>query len=238
MSESSPPESGLGPEAIEFLNLAMHELRSPLVTIRGYVEMIAQGRLGTITPQQKARLRVVWRNSLAMDDLIDTMMEYARIEQERFVLSRDAVAIGPLVRRATALLSDAAEQSGVRLVESIEVGDHVFVEADGDRVRRVVRALVDNAIKFTSDGEIVVRVVEREADVEISVRDTGCGIRPEELARIFEPFFKGTDGSGAGRKGTGLGLAVAAHVVRAHGSLLTCDQHVGGCRFSFALPLD
>ena len=238
MSALPPDDRGLGPEAIEFLNLAMHELRSPLVTIRGYVEMIAQGRLGTISPQQKSRLRVVWRNSLAMDDIIDAMMEYARIEQDRFVLSRDAVPIGPLVRRATALLADAAEQSGVRLVEKIDVSDHVLVDADADRIRRVVRGLVDNAIKFTSTGEIVLRVVERDTDVEVSVTDTGCGIHPHELPRIFEPFFKGTDADGAALKGTGLGLAVAAHVVEAHGSTLRCDEHVGGCRFSFTLPLD
>lgn len=238
MSAPDPPEGGLGPEAIEFLNLAMHELRSPLVTIRGYVEMIAQGRLGAVTPAQKSRLRVVWRNSLAMDDLIDTMMEYARIEQERFVLSRDAVAIGPLVRKSTALLSDLAERSGVRYVEAIDVSDHVLVDADGDRVRRVVRNLLDNAIKFTSEGEIVLRVVEREADVEVSVADTGCGITPADLPRIFEPFFKGVDGDGATRKGTGLGLAVSKAVIEAHGATLRCDKHEGGCRFAFTLPLD
>ncbi len=238
MSGSPPPDSGLGPEAIEFLNLAMHELRSPLVTIRGYVEMIAQGRLGAITPAQKSRLRVVWRNSLAMDDMIDTMMEYARIEQDRFVLSRDAVAIAPLTRRATTLLAELADRAGVEFVEDIQVSDHVLVDADADRVRRVIRALVDNAIKFTSDGRIEVRVQERESDVLVSVTDTGCGVTEADLPRIYEPFFKGTDSEGATRKGTGLGLTVASHVIEAHGSELACDRRDPGCRFSFALPLD
>jgi two-component system, OmpR family, sensor histidine kinase ResE len=238
MSDSPPPQTGPGPEAIEFLNLAMHELRSPLVTIRGYVEMIAQGRLGSITPAQKSRLHVVWRNSLAMDDMIDTMMEYARIEQDRFVLSRDAVPIAPLARKATKLLAELAERSGTQFTEAIEVSDHVLVDADADRVRRVIRALLDNAIKFTSEGEITLRVVEREADVEISVTDTGSGITQTDLPLIFDPFFKGSDKDGAQRKGTGLGLTVASQVIRAHGSSLRCEPRELGARFSFRLPLD
>jgi signal transduction histidine kinase len=229
-------------ERARILNLIAHELRNPLVTIRGYIEMIARHRLGPLTDQQERGLTVALRNTIALADQIDMLVEYSRIEGNTIRYSMAPTDLGGLVHKACGTMVELAKRSGLTLQTALPAGRDVQIIADQDKLLSVIRVLLDNAIKFTARGGIRVQVklVEDEGQehAEVNVIDSGCGIDPAHHATVFEPFTQVPDSSGGRGKGTGLGLYVASVLVSAHSSKLRCDSRPSeGSRFWFRLPL-
>lgn len=218
----------------DFVSNVSHELRTPLASLRALVETLRDSALD----DPPAAIRFLNRMEVEVDALtqmVQELMELSRIESGQVPLLRQPVQTRDVVAPAVERLRPQAERAGLELAVDIEDGLPPVL-ADAERVQQIVTNLVHNAIKFTPKGSVTVRAARDEDVVRITVRDTGIGISPEDLERVFERFYK-TDRSRA-FGGTGLGLSIASHLVQAHGGGIWVDSvEDEWSEFGFSLPL-
>ena len=223
---------------IEFMNIVSHELRSPLVTIRGYVEMVLREALGPLEDAQRHGLGIALRNTIGLTDQIETLLDFSRIEQGRVQFSMEPVLLAPLILKEVDSFRELVLARHLDFEVDVAVDDSVEVMADRDKLRRILRVLLNNALKFTMEGEIAVEVHQLGASVEFCVRDTGVGIDEEHLPHIFDTFYQVQQESHERIRGTGLGLSVARDLVAGHGGELRVSSDAGGgSAFSFELKV-
>ena len=216
-----------------------HELRTPLAHIKGYIELLAEGQLGQLDPGQRTALGVVQRATERLGRLIEDLIEFSAASRIGIALNVGPVAIPELVERAIDRSNEKAAKAGVRLVTEI-TGPLPMPMADPERLGWVLHQLLDNAIKFTPSGGIVmIKARPEPRAVAVAVSDNGIGIPQERLREVFEPFHQ-LDGSPTRRYGgTGLGLALVRLILDAHGAPLNLESRVGeGSTFSFMLPVE
>jgi signal transduction histidine kinase len=156
-----------------------------------------------------------------------------RLEAGRLELRREEVDLVALTRDTVAQSAIFAGDRQIRLEAPVHA---VTGEWDGDRLAQVLTNLLDNALKYAPEGEIVVRITSQPEEMHVAVRDLGPGLTPAELRRVFDHFYRGSHGSAAA-KGAGLGLFISKSIVEAHGGRLWADSTPGeGTTFTFALP--
>ncbi len=221
-----------------FMANLSHELRTPLAQIKGYVALMAEGSLGTLSPDQEKALSVTGRATERLERLIEDLLQFASISRGEVQLKREPVSLREVCAGLYQRSLPKAERKRVHL--EVELPDStVRVDADQDKLSWVLFQLLDNAIKFTPEGGAV-RLAFRERDdrVRVSVRDTGIGIPSDRSMEVFAPFHQ-LDGSATRHYGgTGLGLALVKRLVEAHGSQLEVESEEGrGSAFSFELPM-
>jgi two-component system OmpR family sensor kinase len=216
-----------------FLSDASHELRTPLASIRGYAELYRIGAARAPEDQEKAMTRIE-AEAKRMGMLVDDLLTLARMDEERELLRED-VDLAELARDAVDAASAAAPDRAVTL----SANGPVVVEGDPDRLRQVVDNLVRNALTHTPEGTPVELRVARDAErAHLDVRDHGPGLPPGDPDALFERFWRAEGGRERGKAGAGLGLAIVAGIVEAHGGEVSAtDVPGGGARFSVALPL-
>jgi signal transduction histidine kinase len=212
-----------------FLADVTHELRTPLSIIRGQAEAISDG----VYPADPGHLAPILDATTTLERLVEDLGTLALSETGSLVLARESVDLAVLVNSTLTSLAATAEAAGVRLDEDI-AADLPPVEADPARLSGVLRNLLANAIRYTPAHGSVRVTAQRSGDqVVVEVRDTGAGIAPELLPRVFERFVKGP-----GSIGSGLGLAIAHDIVQAHGgSIEAASQEGKGTTVRFTLPL-
>jgi two-component system phosphate regulon sensor histidine kinase PhoR len=219
----------------ELIGNISHEFRTPLAGIKAMVETLSGGAVD----DKKAARDFLTRIDSEVDrltQLVAELTELSRIETGTAELKLEPVNINDLVEEVIAQLSPQAERQKLTITREL-AADLPPVPADRGRVRQVITNLAHNAIKFTPPGgkiKIITRTIEGSAVVDIA--DTGIGIPKEDLPHVFERFYKG-DKARAG-EGTGMGLAIAKHVIEAHGGNIRVESEEGkGATFSFSLPL-
>lgn len=229
----------------DFIANISHELRTPLTSVRLLTETLEDA---IDTDHEKAQMfaEKIEIEIQYMTDLVNELLELSRIESGQVPMIMEPVEVEQLVREVMARMLPLAQRHRVSLRTSIQAGKTQVV-ADSKQIARVLVNLVHNAIKFTpSGGMIIIGTAPQQANYmqRFFVRDTGVGIRAEDIPRVFERFYKTnrarskTDFIGPGGGGTGLGLAIARHVVEAHGGRITVESTLGeGSIFSFTLPI-
>ncbi|HEX6164372.1 MAG TPA: PAS domain S-box protein [Vicinamibacterales bacterium] len=219
----------------EFLANMSHELRTPLNGVIGYSQLLQRDR--DLTAQQRDAIDAISKCGTHLLDLINDVLDLSKIEAGRVDVEQSATDLPQLVTDLGYVLGEAARRKNLALNMSIEPGLPARVVLDGRHLRQVLLNLLGNAIKFTQKGEVALNITAHGDDALLfSVTDTGPGIEPEELARIFEAFTQTESGAAAG--GTGLGLTISRHLLEIMGAELHVDSTLGeGSRFFFALPL-
>ncbi len=229
----------------DFIANISHELRTPLASVRLLVETL-EDAIDTDPDQAQIFVEKIETEVQNLTELVSETLELSRIESGQVPMRIEPIAAEQLVREVMARMLAQAQRHRVTLRTEIEQGK-TMVAADSKQIVRVLVNLVHNAIKFTPSGGIVVigtRLEESGSAQSFFVRDTGIGIRPEDLPRIFERFYKvnparsKADFIGPGGVGSGLGLAIARHVVEAHGGRIKAESIVEqGSTFTFTLPV-
>jgi len=218
----------------EFLAVISHELRTPLTAIIGFVELLLLEVDGPIREAQRARLQRIIANSLDLRELIAEILDFVSLKDGIEAPNASDVDAVRVVDEVVAELGHAAELKGLTIECDLEP---IVLRTDRDRVCRVVRHLVANAIKFTAEGRITIRTRAEPGHVRIDVLDNGPGIPMSERKRIFEPFVQLDQSSTRGVGGTGLGLAMVRRFVEvAGGEVLVADAPGGGAAFTIRLP--
>lgn len=223
----------------EFAATVSHELRTPLNLIVGFSEMMATG-LDSYASQPlpstcQGDMDVIYRNARHLSGLIDDILDLAQIDASRMALHRTDVQVAALLEEAVAAVDPMLRRKG--LAVSVEASpDLPPVYADRTRVRQIVVNLLGNAARFTDHGGVTVRARAQDNDLVISVSDTGVGIPPDELHRVFGEFQQ-IDHGGISRGGSGLGLAISKRLVELHGGSMWVESERGrGSTFCFTLP--
>jgi signal transduction histidine kinase len=220
------------------LGLISHDLRSPLTSIRGYVELMLDDETGPLTEDQQRFLGIVKRNAERLDGQIGDLLLLAGDGEGALEIHRSAVDVSRLVMEAVESAGPHAREKGVELEAACRPLRPI--DADGARLAQVLDNLLSNAIKYTpGGGRVHVRVWCEDGWLTLIVSDTGIGMTRDELESIFEPFFRTDDAKERGIRGTGLGLAIVKAVVEAHGGGVRVDSEPGaGSRFRITLPAD
>ncbi len=222
----------------EFLTTLSHELRTPLSAILGWTRTL---RTGGAAPEKIAHgLEVIERNVCAQTKLIDDLLDVSRIITGKLRLIVRPAALGPIVEAALEAMRPAAEGKNIQITveHRLAPGEDIVV-GDPDRLQQVVWNLVSNAIKFTpAGGRVSVELMSRDGEFEIRVSDTGRGISPEFLPRVFERFRQADSSTTRSHGGLGIGLAIARHLLELHGGTISAhsDGEDTGSLFRVVLP--
>ncbi|HEV2653844.1 MAG TPA: HAMP domain-containing sensor histidine kinase [Ktedonobacteraceae bacterium] len=229
----------------DFLANVSHELSTPLTSVRLLAETL-EDVIDTDPDKAQQFVEKIEKEVQYLTGMVAELLELSRIESGQLPMMIEPIEVAQLVREVMARMLPLAQRHRVRLLTSIQHGK-VLVTADSKLITRVLVNLVHNAIKFTpSGGSIVIGTAAQKGKSmqRFFVRDTGAGIREEDLPRVFERFFKTdrarakADFIGPGGGGTGLGLAIARQVVEAHGGRIMAESVVGeGSTFTFTLPV-
>jgi signal transduction histidine kinase len=221
-----------------FLSVISHELRTPLNSIKGFLNIILEGRAGALNELQRDFLDTASGQAEYLNVMISDLVEFSRIQVRRTELANDPVSMGDVAGSVAGRLLPLASEKQITIVN--EVASDVSL-VDGDRLRldQVVSNLVSNAIKFTPSGGVVtLSAEEQDGHLVLSVADTGVGIPADERERIFEPFYQVSHGSARLYGGLGLGLAICKHIVDCHGGRILVESEEGrGSVFRVVLPL-
>ena len=210
-----------------------HELRTPINAILGYSTLITDGIMGPVPEPVERMLRRIRTSGQHLLELVNDVLDISRLEANKVILAVGEFDLPELAREA--LLSVEPQAQAKRLELTVEAPDRLTIASDPARVRQIILNLASNAVKFTHSGRIALRVRPVEGQwVEISVADTGVGIAPANIDRIFEEFAQ----VGKGDQGTGLGLTISRRLARLLGGDLSASSEVGrGSCFTLRLPL-
>jgi PAS domain S-box-containing protein len=219
----------------EFLASMSHELRTPLNGVLGYTQLLQRDR--TLNAAQRDALEAIAKCGAHLLDLINDVLDLSRIEAGRIDIEATATDLAQLIIDLKYVVAEAARRTGLLLTMTIAPDVPRRVCLDGRHLRQVLLNLLGNAVKFTHQGEVrlAIEAVD-DTTLYFEVSDTGVGIEPEALGRIFEAFTQTREGAAAG--GTGLGLTISRHLIQTMGDDLRVQSVPGeGSRFYFALPL-
>jgi two-component system sensor histidine kinase GlrK len=220
----------------DFFSLMSHELRTPLTSIKEGTNMLLEGLGGDITEKQQRLLGIIAEESNRLIGLVSSLLDLTKMEAGMLAYHFAPAEPARLINQCLTEILPLAESKRIRIEK--EIGQVPAVRMDTERVLQVLRNLVGNAVKFTPDSGRITIVARSVAEgIEIAITDSGPGIPAEDLGRIFGRFQQLPSARGAGMKGTGLGLALVKHIVKAHGGRVWVESSVGqGSTFFVFLP--
>lgn len=221
-----------------FLATVSHELRTPLNAIIGYADLLLEGVPSEIPDPASEQVERIAVSAHHLLELVDQILTYTESEGGREDVVLEAVDVGELTDEVAALVEPLATRKdlALRVDRPDESGR---LRTDGQKVRQILVNLLDNAVKYTAEGEVGLEVARREDRIRFVVRDTGPGIPPGRLEEIFEPFERRDSETDDPEAGTGLGLAVARELAHLLGGELEAGSEVGrGSVFTLELPLE
>jgi PAS domain S-box-containing protein len=219
-----------------FFGNVSHEFRTPLTLILGPTEELLSGALGETNEVQRAHLTTLRHNAFRLQKLVNTLLDYARVEAGRIEASYEPVDIGLLTRDLASTFCSAVHRAGLLYVINCpSIEEPIYV--DRDMWEKIVLNLLSNALKFTLQGVIEVSVKSHHERVALTVRDTGVGIPDEELPNLFERFHRVYATRARTQEGSGIGLALVQELVKLHGGSLEVQSATGsGTSFTIFIP--
>ena len=218
----------------DFVANVSHELRTPLTIIGGFAETLQDPEIPP--DKQAAFARTILSNAQRMQRIVDELLDLSRIETGHWQPRLQAIRIGDLAAEICARLSPMAQARGIALETQIDQQASI-IYADRTALEQILLNLTENALRHTRAGTVAIRTRTEGGNLVLSVEDTGTGVAPEHLPRIFERFYRVDTGRSRESGGTGLGLAIVKHLVEAHGGSVRAESSVGrGTTISIYLP--
>ena len=218
-----------------FVANVSHELRSPMTSMRGYVQAMLDG---TIPQEDMPKyLGIVMDETTLLTDLVRDLLDLSRLESGKFPLSLATFDLNELIRRTLINFEGRIDEKHIEVRAELMEG-HAWVVGDVSRITQVVTNIVDNAVKFMQDdgtGLLAVYTLREEGGIRASIHNNGPEISEADLPYIFERFYKADKAHTSGG-GTGLGLSICQRIMRQHGSEITCTSAAGDTAFDFTLP--
>jgi signal transduction histidine kinase len=232
------PDVQFNTDQLAFLRTMGHELRTPLNSIAATCEMMANAVYGELQPGQHKAFQRILRNSSRLVKLINDVMLYIRAQANAMELDSRTVPLKPLLTEQVAGLREQADAKNLTIEVIIEPETVENIAGDPDQVAYIVNEILVNAVSFTASGSIQVRLGSAGPERwKLTVTDTGIGIAPENLARVFVPFWRSVESKQYAPTGNGLGLAIVREFVRIMGGTVDLQSQVGqGTTVTIILP--
>lgn len=221
----------------EFISMASHQLRTPLSAIKGYISMLLEGSYGQLPEKAKEKLKNVFQSNERLIKIVNDLLNISKIELGRMELERQAVQLEELIQSSCEELKLEAEKRNLKLSFEKPKKPLPKINIDSLKIRQVILNLIDNAIRYTHQGEIKIEAKRKSSSILISIKDTGEGLTPEEGKRIFEGFTRGSAGINFFIEGAGLGLYVAKKFLELHDGKIWAESKGKGKGSTFYVEL-
>jgi len=222
----------------EFMMAMSHELRTPLNSIIGFSDLLKKKEFGELNEIQKRYIDNIHLSGTNLLMIINDILDLSTMEAGKIDLSTEKMSIADVIKESIAIIKDIAVQKKIQLITEIDPGSDL-IEADRNRIKQVLFNILSNAIKFSKPQGVVTITARKEGDMaQISVSDTGIGIKEEDIGRLFKEFEQIDKGASRQFGGTGLGLVISKKLIELHGGRIWVKSKYGeGSTFSFSLPL-
>ncbi|MFA4941793.1 MAG: ATP-binding protein, partial [Patescibacteria group bacterium] len=222
----------------DFISIASHQLRTPLTVIKGYISMILENNFGKVEGSIRDPLVKVYESGERLIRLVENLLNISRIESGRLQFSYEVMPLEKIVDSVVGELSGYAAKKGLKL-EYAKDEKLPSIKIDEEKIRQVVMNLIDNAIKYTKRGKILVSLKKEKNNIQFCVADNGMGISKEDLPNLFKKFSRGANTSTVHTEGTGLGLYVAKEMIDAHNGKIWAESKGKGkgSKFCFEIPI-
>ncbi|MDD5292151.1 MAG: GAF domain-containing sensor histidine kinase [Candidatus Omnitrophica bacterium] len=226
-------------EKNKFISNLAHELKSPLATVKEGVNLVADGVLGEVNDKQKQSLLISIDSVTRLVRLIDNLLDISRMETGNLKMKRELADLNSLIRNAEKSFAPLASKHSVSL-KVILPDEPIKIWVDCDKIFEVFANLLSNAIKYNkANGSVVFEAVDKDTEVLISVRDSGCGIPKDDLPKVFQRFSNLSLSKNGNVDSTGLGLSIAKEIVDLHKGRIEVESELGeGSKFNIFLPKD
>jgi len=222
----------------EFISMASHQLRTPLTSVKGYLDMILEGDLGKISATQRAVLTEAFMSSERMVSLVSDFLNVSRLQTGKFTIERRKTDLKKVLNEELKMLAVMAKQRDLKIKKMVDK-DIPPVAVDVDKLRQVISNMIDNAIYYSKPGSTIeVNLEIKGKDLVFTVKDTGIGVPKAEQAGLFGKFFRASNARKRRPDGTGVGLFLSKKVVALHGGKIIFESEENkGSTFGFSLPL-
>jgi two-component system phosphate regulon sensor histidine kinase PhoR len=220
----------------EFVSNVSHELKTPLTSIRGFIDTLKDGAINDPAVADKF-LEIIDIEAERLSRLINDILQLSEIESMKQDQNSEMFELKPLADEVISILQITAEERGVNLEASID--ETIKMKADKDKIKHLLINIIENGIKYNKEkGSVILSAEQKESSVIISVRDTGIGIEKEYLDRVFERFYRVDKGRSSELGGTGLGLSIVKHIVNLYkGSINVKSEPGQGTEFIVKIPV-
>jgi len=220
----------------DFVSMVSHELRTPLSIMKESISQVYEGMHGEIPSKQKHFLSMSISGINRITHIVEGLPDISRIESGKFQLNKEMMDLVELAGATAASFKIVLQKKGLKLIEVFPAGK-VEVFADRDKLAQVLVNLLGNAVKFTEQGQIEFKIEEKDGSIECSVADTGVGISPENLPRLFSKFEQFNKEITLNRGGIGLGLNISKSIIELHAGKIWAESKAGeGTKITFSLP--
>lgn len=221
----------------DFISAVSHELRTPLTSIKGYASILMAGKLGDVLPAQKERLEKIDKHSNSLVHLINNLLDIARIESGKIQMEMADISIKEMLDSVIDIITPQAKEKNISLKINSKI-KFDRIKADHGQMERVFLNLLSNAVKFTPEsGKITIAIEEKDDDTQFSIEDTGMGIPPQDIQKVFLEFFRADNALDQKIKGSGLGLSLVKKIIEAHkGKIWFSSELNKGTSFMFTIP--
>lgn len=225
----------------EFISSASHELKSPLVPIMGYLEMLNNEEFGKLSKEQKEKIEICYRNSINLKKLIEDMLDLSKLELNKIVLHKEKLDLSKLAKEIKENFATMAKENFIKI--DVSAPDSVPVSVDRLRITQVISNLVKNALHYAGGTEkqikpVTIQLSPGDTTVKVSITDEGPGIPKEEQGKLFDKFYRAKEAESSATGGSGLGLPISKALIRLHGGIMNVESEVGkGSTFSFTIPI-
>lgn len=227
--------AGLEKRRREIISNISHDLRSPITSIRGFLQAMLDGTISE--DKYKRYMEIIYNETGRLNKLSNSILDLNKLDDSANALNMTEFDVNIVIDEVLKLMKGKAEAKNLELNFYADA-EKIIVYADADKISRVINNLVDNAIKFTNVGSITIRSKIHENKAFISVEDTGIGLSEEEQSRVFERLYKADASRGMDKTGSGLGLAIVKEFIRAHNQTIELKSQEGkGSCFTFTLEL-
>jgi len=222
----------------EFVAIASHQLRSPLTAIKGYASLVLEGSFGKVSDSVKEAIQKIYESSSLMTVSVQDFLDVSRIEQGRMKYNFEEFDLEKLLTTVVEELTHTAKGKGLVLTLKITSESSFRINADLGKMKQILNNLIDNSIKYTQDGSVNVLMHHVDGKIRIEIHDTGVGIAPETLPKLFDKFVRSRNAHHVNVSGTGLGLFVVKQMVEAHSGRVWATSEGEGKGSVFHVELD
>lgn len=221
-------------ERLLFASLS-HDLKTPLSSISGYAESIKYG-VAKDKAEVDRYIDIILKKTNSLTSSIEDILTHVQTQMHKMTIKKEEVYAAPLFGKLLAEAADDASAKGLTLRMQGDI-PNVLIAVDSMRIEQVIQNIIGNSLKYTEPGgRIAVSVKQMQSALQFAIEDTGCGIRPEDVPFVFEPFFRGEKSRDPNISGSGLGLSIAKYIVEQHDGKITCESVLGeGTRIEFSI---
>ncbi|MGQ0638897.1 MAG: sensor histidine kinase, partial [Nitrososphaerota archaeon] len=214
-----------------------HELKTPLVPIQGYADILLAGHLGQLNKNQKERIEVIKSSSASLLQLISDLLDAQKLELGQLRIKAQSNNVKSTIEKTITVMAIQAMTDNIELTHNVK--EDIYALYDDERITQVLTNLIKNSLKVVQPktGKVEVLSEDSQNQVKISVRDNGRGIPADALTKIFRKFYQVDTSTTREKGGSGLGLSICKGIIQAHGSEIHVESELGrGSTFSFTLP--